>query len=113
MPAAKLNLLVEQGATFKKRLTWRDKNRRPVPLVGYTARMQIRPTVASTEVIYELTSANGRIVLTSPGVIELNISDADTSTLKAGVYDLELVSPTGQVIRLIEGKVTVSPEVTR
>lgn len=113
MPAAKLNLTVEQGTTFTKRLTWRDKNKRPVSLVGYAARMQIRPSVQSTEVILELSSSNGRITLGAAGTITLELSPAETSALKAGVYDLELTSVTGQVIRLIEGKVNVSPEVTR
>jgi tRNA threonylcarbamoyladenosine modification (KEOPS) complex Pcc1 subunit len=113
MPAAKLNLLVEQGATFSKRLVWRDKNKRPVNLSSYTAKMQVRATVASSDVIYELSTANGRITLSSAGVIQLDISAADTSTLKAGVYDLELTASGGQVYRLVEGKLTVSPEVTR
>jgi hypothetical protein len=113
MPAAKLNLLVEQGATFSKRLVWRDKNKRPVNLTGYTAKMQVRATAASAEVIYELSTANGCITLSSGGVVQLDIESSDTSTLRAGVYDLELSAPGGQVYRLIEGKLTVSPEVTR
>ena len=113
MPAAKLNLTVEQGTTFTKRLTWRDKNKRPVPLTGYTARMQVRPSVTSAEVILELSTANGRITLGAGGIIQLDLTPAETSALKAGVYDLELTDISGRVTRLIEGKVTVSPEVTR
>lgn len=113
MPAAKLNLTVEQGATYTKKLVWRDKNRRPVNLTGYTARMQIRPKVDSSQIIYELSTTNGRITLSSTGVIEMKISATDTSTLVSGVYDLELTTASGDVVRLVEGKVTVSPEVTR
>lgn len=113
MPAAKLNLTIEQGTTFEKSLTWRDKNKRPVPLTGYTARMQIRPSVTSAEVILELSTENGRIVLGTGGVIKLVLTPAMTGSLKSGVYDLELTDPLGRVIRLVEGKVTVSPEVTR
>lgn len=113
MPAAKLNLTVEQGTSFTKRLTWRDKNKRPVSLVGYSARMHIRPSVTSAEIILELSTFNGRIVLGSSGIIDLILMPAETSALKAGVYDLELTDSTGRVTRLVEGKVNVSPEVTR
>lgn len=113
MPAAKLNLTIEQGTTFTKSLTWRDKNKRPVPLTGYTARMQIRPSAASSEVILELSTDNGRIVLSPAGVIKIDLSPADTSALKTGVYDLEMTDGNGRVTRLIEGKITVSLEVTR
>ena len=113
MAAAKLNLTIEQGTTFAKRLTWRDKNKRPVPLTGYTARMQVRPTAASAEIITELSTANGRITLGELGVIQLNLTASETSALKAGVYDLEMTDGDGRVTRLIEGKINVSPEVTR
>jgi hypothetical protein len=113
MPAAKLNLTVEQGATFSKRLVWKDKNRRPINITGWTARMQIRKIVADPNLILELSTANGRIVFTAAGTIELRLTAQETSTLQAGVYDLEMVAPDGSVTRLVEGKVVVSPEVTR
>ena len=113
MPAAKLNLTIEQGTTFTKRLTWRDKNKRPVSLTGYTSRMQVRPTVTSAEVILELSTANNRITLATGGIIQIQLTPEETSAMKAGVYDLELTDTSGRVTRLIEGKVSVSPEVTR
>ena len=113
MAAAKLNLTIEQGTTFEKRLTWRDKNKRLVPLTGYSARMQIRTSVSSTEVILELSTSNNRIVLGTAGTIDLKLTPTETSALKAGVYDLELTDSAGRIVRLIEGKVAVSPEVTR
>lgn len=113
MPAAKLNLPIEQGATFSKRIVWRDKNKRPVNLTGYTAKMQVRTSVSSTTVLYELSTENGRISMPGGGVIQLDIPASDTDNIQAGVYDLKLYAPSGQEIRLIEGKVTVSPGVTR
>jgi len=49
------------------------------------------------------------------GKIELYISSADTSALVGfgGVYDMEVYFSNGDVIRLIEGRVTFKPEVTR
>lgn len=113
MPAAKLNITVEQGATFVKRLAWRDKNNRPISLLGYTAKMQVRSSAASAEVLFELSTENGRISLPGSGVVLLNIAANDTDSIKPGVYDLKLYAPTGEEIRLVEGKFTVSAGVTK
>jgi len=113
MPAAKLNLTVEQEATYKKRLIWRDKNRRVINLGGYTGKMQIRETYTSNTVLYELSTVNGRMSLSTAGVIELNISSNDTASLKGGVYDIVLTAPDGTDIRLAQGKLMVSPAVTK
>lgn len=113
MPAAKLNISIEQGATFSKRLVWRDKNKRPVPLTGYTAKMQVRPSATSATVILELSTANGRITFPGAGVIQLDVAANDTDAITSGVYDLKLYAPSGQEIRFIEGKLTVTPGVTK
>lgn len=114
MAATRFNLTVEQGATFKKRFIWRDKNGRPFKLAGWTGVMQIRPSVGSSTVIYELSSAMGTILLGNNGVVELMIPSADTETIAEGVYDLLLVAPDGVTeVRLIQGRVAVTPGVTQ
>jgi hypothetical protein len=77
--------------------------------------MQLRTSYSAATASLELTTANGRISLTNAGVITLALTATETAALAAGryVYDLELVSSGGQVTRLLEGVVTVSPEVTR
>lgn len=116
MPAAKKNLSIEQYATFFKRLTWRDVKKRPINLTGWTAVLQMRTNAASPDVLFELSTANGRIVIDPlKGVIDLSITDEDTGSLafSSAAYDLSLYAPGGQRYRLIEGKVLVSPGVTR
>lgn len=115
MPAAKLNLIIEKNATFKRKLVWRDRLNKPINLTGYSAKMQIRSAIGSVDVLLELTSANGRIQLgTVNGAILLLISAADAALLtwSSGVYDLILVAPDGTETRLVEGSVTVSQGVT-
>ncbi|MGZ3773038.1 MAG: hypothetical protein ACXVCY_04630 [Pseudobdellovibrionaceae bacterium] len=109
----------EQGSTFEKQFTWKVKNAAnqliPVDLQGYSARMQVRPNYKSPFVI-ELTTENSRIILGGQnGTIRLFISAEDTAAIpaKTFIYDLELVSPNGNVKRLIEGDFEVSPEVTK
>ena len=117
MAAGKLNLTIEQGATFRKVLTWTDNLGNPIDITGFTARMQIRQALKDPTPIISLTTENGGIVLGGvTGEIELYISDGDTEamTIQKGVYDLELeAGGGGDVTRLVEGKVTMSLEVTR
>ena len=117
MSAAKLNLpVIEQGATYRHTLYWKDSSNVPINITGCTARMQLRTTVESTAVVIELSSTNNRIIITgSLGKIELYISDEDTTVLPPiqAVYDLEVYMSNGDTVRLIEGKVTIKAEVTR
>ena len=120
MPAGKLDLYIEKGATWGHTLYWQvGEPPVAVDLTGYTARMKIRAPGANGggTLILELTTENGRIALTTdaePGRIDLEISATDTELLTGanGVYDLEMVSGT-EVTRLVQGGVTLSPEATR
>lgn len=86
----------------------------PVDLTSYTARMDIKNKVGGTELL-TLTDGNARIILNNTDhTITLTITAADTEilTFKTGVYDLELVAPTGTVTTLFTGNVSVTREVT-
>lgn len=116
MSAGVLKLSVEQGATYKKKLIWKDSSGALVNLTGFTARMQIRKEIADATILLELTTENGGITLGGAnGEIDLLISDTDTTAITwgSGVYDLEMIDTGSEVTRLVEGKVTVSFEVTR
>lgn len=114
MAATRFNLSIEQGATFKKRFIWRDKNGRPFKLADWSAVMQIRPAIGSATVIYELSTANGTILAGNNGVIELTIPSVDTESIAEGVYDLLMIAPDDVTeVRLIQGRVSVVPGVTQ
>ena len=117
MSAFKLNLKIDQGATFDKSVTWKvGKPAVPVDLTGATARMQIRPKIDSATVLVELTTENGRIALGGvTGDVTLTIEAAITTDFawREGVYDLEIIFADTTVKRLLSGSVAVSPEVTR
>ncbi len=114
---AKLKLAIYQGATFRKRLTWKAGTPAvAVDLTGCTARMQVRAEVESETVLLSLTTENDGITLGgSAGTIDLYVADEDTAAIDwdSGVFDLEIEHPSGEVTRLAEGSVSVSPEVTR
>jgi hypothetical protein len=110
------DLQIAQGATYSQVINWKTGSTPAfVNTTGYTARMQLRTSYSAASASLELTTSNSRISLTNAGVITLSLTATETAALAAGryVYDLEMVSSGGQVTRLLEGVVTVSPEVTR
>lgn len=114
--AARYDLTIEQGATLSKSFTYQTSAGVAINLTGYTARMHIRETYSSVTTIATLTTENGGITITgATGTVAITMSATATSALATGligVYDLELISGT-TVVRLIEGQVTVTPEVTK
>lgn len=115
MPAFKYNIVIEQGSIFKKTFVW------TLPsgvqnLTGWTARMQVRRKVSDPVVLVELTTENGGIELGGvEGTVYLEIDAVTTGGLTEmnnGRYDLELVSGS-EPVRLVEGEVRVTPQVTR
>ena len=106
------NLTIDQGTTYSVTITVNDDTGSARNLTGYTGRSQMRRsyyTSANTAFTVSVTNpANGEISIT--------LTAAQTANVKAGryVYDLELVnSNTTTVERVVEGIVTVYPEVTR
>lgn len=116
MTAAVRDFTIEQGATFSQDIVWRDSDNTPVNLTGYTARMQARRSKTAEDVAVDLSTQNGGIVLGgNTGRITLKISAAITGTYTwpRAYYDLEVVSPDGNVRRLLQGELNLSVGVTR
>lgn len=113
MTPGKVNFVCPQGSTFSRTLTYKLDDT-PVNLTGYTARLQIREYHYSDDFIASLTSSSGITLGGSAGTITVLIAASATTEFVPGdyVYDLEIVSG-GTVTRLVEGKFTVTPEVTR
>ena len=117
MAAAQADLVIEQGATFTQSFKWTDSNGAPIPISGYSARMQIRQNQSSPTALVSLTTSGGGIQIAgATGTVEIRIEASVTANLSfsSAVYDLELVAPDGiTVYRLVQGSVTLSKEVTR
>lgn len=113
----KVKLTIYQGSTFRWHATLKSGSPAlPIDLTGCTARMQVRPDIASDEVLLTLTTENDGITLGgADGMIHLYIPHALTETItwESAVYDMELIWPNGDVVRRLYGQVVVSPEVTR
>ena len=110
-----VNFVCPQGSTFRRTLTY-TLDSVPVNLAGYSSRLQVRQAYYSDNPLVSLVSGSGGITMGgSAGTIDILISASATSAFPTGthVYDLEIVSPSNIVDRLIEGTFNVTPEVTR
>lgn len=115
MTAAVYNITIEKGATFTLSFTYKA-NGVAVNLSGWRAGLQVREDYDSpSQASLDSTTENGNITLGTDGSVTVTITKENTElvTIDAGVYDLLLVAPTGQGIRLLEGKVKVSRDSTK
>ena len=108
--ATKANLIVDQGTTYSTTVTITDDNGDVVDLTNYTGAAQMRKHYTSSNAATFTVSLGG-----VEGTVTLGLSANSTANLVAGryVYDIELTHSSGQVSRVLEGIVTVTPNVTR
>lgn len=108
--ATKANLVIDQGTTFSTTITITDDDNNIVDLTGYTGAAQLRKHYTSSN-----STAFTIAITAGTGEVTLSMTANVTSNIVAGryVYDCELTSNTGVVSRILEGIVTVTPEVTR
>ena len=108
--ATKANLVIDQGSTFSTDLTLQDEYGDPLALSGYVANSQIRKWYTST------TAVNFVLDIPNPtdGTIELSLAANVTANMEYGryVYDIYIVKE-NLVLRVVEGILTVTPEVTQ
>ncbi len=112
--AGRYDFTINQGSTFSMGVKWKEGNN-DANLTGYSGRMQIRYKDHNGQVAANLDDSNGGVTLDMfNGMIKIYISAEDTAKIKVQdcVYDLEMVQD-DYVVRLLEGKVRISPEVTK
>jgi hypothetical protein len=109
--AARADMVVDQGANFETVVTVTDSNGDKIDLTNYTAAGQIRKHHTSSNATASFTITNG----TTAGTLTLALNHANTAAISSGryVYDVEILSAANVKTRVVEGIVTVTPEVTR
>lgn len=120
MVAANLDLVIEQGTTNIIVVAYKDSAGAAIPLTGYIARMTIRQTIDSSVALVTALSTGVSpklVITTATGLITLTLPATETDDYAwiGGYYDLEIeaAAPGSAVTRLLQGKVSVSREVTR
>ena len=107
------NLIIDQGANFSSDVTVKDANGNAFDLTGYTTEAKLAKGYSSTRTRTSMTSVIGSDA--ASGVVALAMTAAQTAALDAEryVYDVEITeTSTGTVTRVIEGLITVRPNVT-
>ena len=108
--ASKANLVIDQGATFSTDLYITDSDGLPLLLNGYNANSQIRKWYTSSNASAVFTTH----INTDSSAVTLSLTSNQTSNLVAGryVYDVE-INNGSTTSRIVEGIITVTPQVTR
>jgi hypothetical protein len=125
MAAGKYDLYIEQGSTFIRSCVYKDQNGDPVDLTGYALNAQIRRSYSDTTIAQTISIAiEDQTIPANVGKFIMSISAANTSLIAVNpavdfennitnyTWDLEL-SAGGNVSRLLQGTVLISPEVTK
>lgn len=117
------HLKIVQGTPFRFIFNVKQKNDagelEVMPLTGCRIRLQARPSIASPEVLLDLSDGSGIDVDYEGGVGTIDMSAAETSALKwpyspqKPVYQCEITPPDGEVIRILQGTITLDREVVR
>ena len=108
-----LNQNIDQGSTYSTPITvYQDDGTTIQNLTGYTASSQLRKNYTSTA--YTTILATIQTPATN-GIIVISLTAVQTAALKSGryVYDLQIAAADTTVTRVIEGVITIRPEVTR
>ena len=105
------NLYVDAGATYSNIITVTASNGQALDLTSYTGASQLRKSYSSSTV-YAFTAS---VYEAANGKIRLQLTSNQSEAIPAGrwLYDVEITSGSGVTTRVIEGIVTVTPNVTR
>ena len=103
------NIVIDQGTTFSLELNLTNDDGSAKNLANYTVTSQMR-------ISYEATTATDFTTakVDATGKVTISLTAAQTAAVKAGryVYDIEIAS-SSETLRVLEGLVTVTPNVTR
>ena len=106
------NLTIDQGSDFQTEITVEDAAGNDANLTGYTVAGQIRKTYTSiTKYDFVCT-----IPYPTQGLIQIKLPNTVSDAMKAGryVYDVEVrVGGAGDITRVVEGQLEITPGVTR
>lgn len=102
---------VDQGSDFGVELDIQNDDGTPMNLVGFQVFSQFRKSYNSViGYSFQTTVVNGL-----QGKLQLSLAGTVSSGIRPGryLYDIEVYSPGQRKTRIVEGIVTINPEITR
>lgn len=105
-------LTIDQGTTFIASIDLANDDGTSINVSNSTFSSQIRKSYYSANPTANITVS---IQDAANGKVSLNLNAAQTANIKAGryLYDLKMTDSSNTTLRLIEGIVTVTPQVSR
>jgi hypothetical protein len=104
-------LTIDQGSTFVASLDLANDDGTPINITSSTFQSQIRKSYYSTAATANLSVS---VIDVATATITLSLSSDQTANIKAGRYLYDLKMATGNTTtRIIEGIITVTPQVSR
>jgi hypothetical protein len=89
--ANKIDLVLEQGEDFSLTRIWKDTDKQPIPMNGWSAVLEIKEALHLSPEL-TLTNGNGITLGVSDGSIEIEITkeQIDALSFRSGIYHLVL-----------------------
>ena len=105
------NLFVDAGATYSNIISVAATNGQALDLTGYTVASQMRKSFGSSTA-YNFTAS---VYDAATGKVRLQLTPTQSEAIPAGrwLYDVEITSPSGAKTRVVEGIVTINPQITQ
>lgn len=111
--AAYTELYLDQGATFNNIINLTDDiTNAPINIAGYTITSQMKRSYYSSNITANIVCT---VTNYSNGEITMSMTAANTAKIKAGryVFDVKLKDQVNIITRVLEGIITVTPQVTK
>lgn len=105
------NLFVDQGSDYSSIVTVASGSGAPLNLQGFTVKSQMRKSYGSSTA-YSFTA---EVYDAATGRIRIRLSAAQSEGIPTGryLYDVEITSSANAKKRVVEGIVTVTPQITQ
>ena len=110
--ANQVELYCDQGTDFSYQLDLSNDDGTALDVNGYTFTSSIRKSYYSSGVTANLTVT---VLSAANGNVQLSMNSATTANIKAGryLYDVKMVSSANVTSRIIEGIITIYPQITK
>jgi len=110
MPYAEL--IIDQGATYENTLDLIGDDGSAINVAGYVFSGQLRKSYYSKNPTANLTIT---VTNAASGNIVISLNAATTANIKAGryLYDVKMIDIANTTTRIVEGIITITPQVTK
>lgn len=111
--AVNFNLIIDQGTDFLRTFTVVDNSNVAVNLTGFSIAGKLKRSsigANNTAIPFVITITDA-----VNGKVKMELTNATTDLLVPGryVYDVEATNPSLKIFRIVEGTITVNPNITK